>query len=252
MITERELGLLGLTFKESRLYSSALPIGQFSVAEIATASGLKRPTCYLILEELIKKGLILIVPETTKQLYKAESPDVLIRQAEHSLSLARRIVPSLDALYSSSKSQPIVRFYNGQKGIRNIYEETLAKGIKEYKYIGSSKELIEMAGADYIQDYIKRRALKKHVSVKSIRMRGHEIQEDIYTDSKKLLREIRYAPDGFYLPYTIFLYGKKVAFISTGKDSFGLVVESQGMVDTISGLFEALWRLSTPSDNPTV
>jgi len=246
MLTERGLQTLGLSLKESRLYTAALPLGQFSVAEIATASALKRPTCYLILEELIRRGLILTIPDSKKRLYKALSPEVLIKQAEYNVSFAKKILPDLETLYASGKTQPIVRFYHGQKGIHNIYEETLTSGIKEYCYIASAKELIDMAGSEYIRDYIHRR-VQKGIHVKSIRMHGHEVSEKIFGERKQL-RDVRFAPKDMYLPYTIFIYGQKVAFISTGSSDFGLVVESQGLADTMRGLFEALWKLSSKKE----
>ena len=63
METQTQLKKLGLTEKEAKLYINALELGSFSVMGIAHKSGIKRPTCYLILDELVKKGLVSIIPQ---------------------------------------------------------------------------------------------------------------------------------------------------------------------------------------------
>lgn len=243
MEKEKQLQSLGLSEKEAKLYLNALELGTFSVMGIANKSGLKRPTCYLILEELVKKGLISIIPRAKKTAYLAESPDALIKQADENALLAKRLAPQLHAVYNTYKKQPAIKFYSGQKGVHNIYEDILKSNIREYYYIGSGEELIRMAGKDFIDDWIGRR-IKQGIKTSSIRMRKTEVREEMYQDTKEALREIRYAPADTYIPDTILIYGKKVAVVSTKKDNFGFVVESDDFVTTMSGLFKALWQIS--------
>lgn len=243
METEKQLQSLGLSEKEAKLYLNALELGTFSVMSIANKSGLKRPTCYLILEELVKKGLVSIVPKAKKTVYIAESPDVLIRQAEKNASLAKKLAPQLYEIFNTDKKQPIIKYYSGQKGVHNIYEDILKSNIREYYYIGSGEELIKMAGKDFIDDWIKKR-IEKGIKTYSIRMRKTEVSEKIYQETKEAFREIRYSPTDIYIPDTILIYGEKVAIISTRKDNFGFVIESDEFVKTMSGLFKALWQIS--------
>ena len=244
MDQKKQLQSLGLSGKEAELYLNALEMGTFSVMGIANKSGLKRPTCYLILDELVKKGLVSIIPKTKKLLYFAESPDVLIRQAEENISLAKKIAPPLHAIYNAGQKQPVIKFYSGQKGIRNIYEDILKSKIKEYFYSGSAEKLIEMAGKEFIDEWIKKR-VNKGIKAYGIRMKKTEVPEKIYQETKSALREIRYAPADIYLPDTVVIYGKKVAIISTKKSDFGFLVESEEFAETMLGMFKALWKLSS-------
>jgi sugar-specific transcriptional regulator TrmB len=244
VIKEEQLEMLGLKGKEARLYLAALSSLPFTVADISKKSGLKRPTCYLILDELTKRGLISIVPKAKKRLYKAEPPEALIKQARRSLSYAEKFVPSLRSLFQDGKDASIVKYYYGQRGIQNIYESILDSGIKEMRYIGSSGPLVEMAGYDFTKDYALRRA-KKGIKAFSIRMRETEIDEPAFASGKEMLREIRFAPADIYIPSTIHLFVDKVAIISTSKSNFGIVIENKEFYQTVLGLFKALWSIST-------
>ena len=63
---------------------------------------------------------------------------------------------------------------------------------------------------------------------------------------EKFLREIRIAPKdiGFSMGYWI--YGNKVAFISSKKEAFGFIIESKELAEMLSSQFEVMWKLSKP------
>ncbi len=245
MIKEKQLELLGLSDKEARLYVAALPLGPFTVAEISQKSGLKRPTCYIVLDELTKRGLVSMIPRAKKRLYKVESPEAFIRQARNVLNYAEKIVPTLSTLIRSGDEAPQIKFYYGQKGIQNIFDDSIVNNKEKMLYhIGSIKTQVEMVGEDFLKDYIKRRVAKGIRSI-SVRMRGTEVEEYLYQGQEKLLREIRFAPKDIFIPDTILVHGHKVVIVSTVKGNFGFVLDSQEFTETILGLFQALWRIST-------
>ena len=62
---------LGLTDKEARVYTALLKRGRTSAYGIAEESGLKKPTTYVILDDLIEKGLASRIPRVRKQLFVA-------------------------------------------------------------------------------------------------------------------------------------------------------------------------------------
>ena len=107
METQTQLKKLGLTEKEAKLYINALELGSFSVMGIAHKSGIKRPTCYLILDELVKKSLVSIIPSAKKLLYIAEPPEVLIKQAEEQVSLTKSLAPKLNSFYNTDKEKEL-------------------------------------------------------------------------------------------------------------------------------------------------
>ncbi len=244
MLKEKQLELLGLSDKESRLYLAALELGSFSVLEVAAKSGLKRPTCYIILEELTKRGFISMVLNEKKKLYKVEPPTAFIRQAKNNLKYAEQIVPSLSAMLSQDNDKPKMKYYFGQKGMQNIYDDLLITRSKAMYYVGSNESRIGAVGEDFLKDWVRRRLAKK-IKVKTIRMRELQPADHLLSDSKDLLREVRYAPKGIFIPDTICVIGTKVAIVFTVRGNFGFIIESAEFSQTILGLFKVLWNAST-------
>lgn len=247
MLPLQKLQSLGLTDKEAALYMKALELQTFSVPGIARASGLKRPTAYLVLDELERKGFVSLVPQSKKRLYHVEPPSVLIRHAEHNMSLARTLERDLEHLTTKAPEQvPTVRFYSGQKGIRNIYEDMLRYTGNNYVYIGSMKAFIATVGEEYLSEWLHRR-VAKGIHVRAIRIDSEEVigGDPIFTAQKEALRETRYAPPQVHFKDAIMIYGKKVAITSDEKSTFGFVVENQEFAKSMMSLFDLLWQLST-------
>lgn len=240
----KSLEKLGLNEKESKIYTAGLELGKFSVVAISEKTGIKRPTCYLILEDLMKKGLITTFPKAKKVLYVAEHPNNLLKNTESAYHLAKQLMPELQGLMGSGSEKPILKVYTGKNGIHNIYEDMLDDGFDLY-YITSTKELVAATGKEFIDEWISRR-IKKGIKTFRISVWEEEIHNtDLYNASKENLREIRYAPKGFTMPYTIYIYGKKVAFISTKNELFGFIVESSDLSTSMKALFDVVWGVSS-------
>lgn len=69
---------LGLSDKEAKIYIALYKIGEGTAYEVAKESGIKRPTVYILMESLRKRGLALVIPHAKKQLYVAKNPKEFI------------------------------------------------------------------------------------------------------------------------------------------------------------------------------
>lgn len=240
----KSLERLGLSDKEAAVYVTALELGKFSVLALSRKTNIKRPTCYLILDELIKKGLVSTFPQAKKVIYVAEHPNALLKRSADAYQAAKNLMPELQSLINSTSEKPELRVFSGQKGIQHIYELMLDEGNDLY-YIASTEELVKSAGAEFIDDWIKRRIAKK-LKTYRIGVREDEMFEvPLYIGSKENLRTVRYAPKGFTTPYTMYIFGKKVAFVSTKKDLFGFVVESADLAISMKAMFDVVWSISS-------
>lgn len=238
----KSLEKLGLSEKESKIYIAGLELGKFSVVAISENTGIKRPTCYLILEDLKKKGLITTFPKAKKVLYVAEHPNNLLKSTESSFNLAKQLMPELQNLIGSGSQKPILKVYVGQKGIQNIFEEILSEG-KDFYYIISVKDLVESVGQEFLDAWIEKRIAKGMKSI-SVRIQEGETEKELYGDAPGNLRTLRYAPNGFKMPYTIYIFGNKVAFVSKNKELFGFIIESNDMAISMKALFDVVWGIS--------
>ena len=171
------------------------------------------------------------------------SSNNLLKQTADAYALAKEIVPELQDLINSNSEKPNLKVYSGQKGIQSIYVDILEEGETLY-YMASVKDLVEAVTAEFIDDWIVRRVAKGIRSVR-ISMQETEMDHPLYGAQPGNKREVRYAPKGFNMPYTIFIYGKKVAFISRKSDLFGFIVESTDLSISMKALFDVVWSVST-------
>lgn len=239
--SKNKLISLGLTERQAIVYVRSLELGTFSVSELASKAGIKRPTCYLVLDELLQKGLVSIVPGHKKVKYKSESPDILRKQAETQMITAQRLSGDLMKIFNPGSEGPTLRYFVGQKAIQGIFDDVLKVKGKEYLFIGSGRDVINLVGKEYIDDWLQQR-VEKGIKARSIRMKNTEVEEDIYQNN--INRELKIAPDGIHIAETIFIYDNKVTIISTANENFGFVVDNKEFSNTMRGLFSALWMVS--------
>ena len=237
---------LGLADRQASVYVRALEFGTFSVSDLAYKTGIKRPTCYLILEELAQKGLVSVIANSKKLKYRAESPEILNKQAETQAIIAKRLSSDLLKIFNLKTEGPTIRYFSGQNGLQGVYDDVLKVKSKEYLFIGSGLDVIVSVGKEYIDEWLRQR-VEKNISAKSIRMKATEVNEEIYQTNFQ--RELRIAPESIHIAESIFIYDDKVAVISTSQENFAFIVENKEFSNTMRGLFSALWLVSEVKNN---
>jgi len=84
----KEVESIGLSEKEARVYLAVLEMGQASVQDIGKKADVNRATTYVILDSLMKKGMIATFGEGKKSVFIAEAPHGLnniIREQEEEI-----------------------------------------------------------------------------------------------------------------------------------------------------------------------
>lgn len=122
-----------LGMKDGTVYLAALELGIAPVAELAKKAGIPRSTCYLVLDDLNKRGLISQTSRGKKTLIVAESPEKLLVYLQQQIKkfsdrkkTLQTTLPQLQALYNQHSHKPTVRFYEALEGVKTALEETLA------------------------------------------------------------------------------------------------------------------------------
>ncbi len=127
----KKLTPLGLTEKEAQVYVALLQLGRASAYSVANKSGLKKPTTYVILGQLIEKGLAIEVPREKKQLFAPRSPEDFYNNAEQKLLTVKNLLPELASLYRNfDKSKARTMYFEGISGMRQAlwYKEKELRG----------------------------------------------------------------------------------------------------------------------------
>lgn len=232
---------LGLSEKEARIYTALLKLGRGSAYGIADEAGLKKPTTYVILGELMKKGLANKVPRTRKQLFVPKSPDELFAVAEERLSIAKSVLPQLMALAEGEKEKVRTLYYEGLSGAR----EMLWYHLKEMK----GKELVGFYGAepdssaeltDVFHQYNDQ--LRRHaVTVRGI-VPEHPTLKNWRSTDAEYGRTMKVIPYEDYSANISIDVGDIFVRILAFRELQGIIIENPDVARTMRQIFEMVWK----------
>lgn len=237
MNPQEALKSIGLGEKEAAIYLAALELGQETVSQIAKKAGIKRPTAYLILDSLSQKGLINTSSKGKKILYGAESPEKLnsiIAEKQRALKTA---MPFLQALNNSHQTKPQIRFYEGQAGVRRIYDEIFAA--REMRFWGSIKSM-EKEFVDVLDWFVKK--VKKEKPKVFDLLVGDEAGRVYAKKTASPNYEIRFLPEESKINIDSVIFGDKLAFIAFSPNPHGLIIESEDIVNSFRALWQMAWN----------
>lgn len=233
------LAELGLSKQESVAYLAALELGFSSISDIAKKAGIKRPTTYYIIEELVKKNLISRAPKGKRMFYLAERPQNLLRNIRAQEERLVNLMPQLESLQKSARNRPNIRFFEGKDGIRAIYKEIFNTHHK-MSAIGSLERIMQVITPEENAGFFK-----------MFRERGGKIR-DLLDDSaearayaksayRKGLGPAKYLPKDFKMGTDMLIAGDKVSLISYSA-MVGLLIENAEIAQTQKQTFDFMWK----------
>ncbi|MBY0380759.1 MAG: transcriptional regulator TrmB [Xanthobacteraceae bacterium] len=245
MDMEEKLAQIGITGKLFKLYIAAVQLGEAPVQAVAAHAGLARTTAYDVLDRLEQEALIRIEERNGRRYVIAEDPVGMLQRLELRRQVISDVMPQIRSLYNGAKGKPQIRFYEGEEGVQTVLWDTLTCQSKFLRGILSMNELIEAPGLAEMDVYIEER-LKRGIALKVLRSPNKDV-EKIWPSGQEQLRELRYAPEGVTLGVTQYVYDNKVSIISSKRENYGLIIESEDFANLQSVLFETLWSISTPA-----
>ncbi len=241
MEIKQTLEQFGLEGKKADVYLAALELGSTTVIEIAKKAGIKRTTCYDILMDLIKEGLVSEIIKGKKRFFIGESPEKIQKDLQRKESLFSEILPQLRSIHNISGIKPKTRFYEGLEGVREVYWDIL-KYSGEFVAFGS-EDVVNILGEKWTEDYIKVR-VKKNIHVRAILPKTEYLEKEIKGRDQEQLRATKLIDIKKY-PFSIEIdiYGhQKVALISN-KEQLAVIIESAEIFNTMKFIFELAWDL---------
>src|SRR3989344_690361 len=135
----KTLEQIGLSPKEAQVYLALLSLESCTAYEIAQHCEVKRPTVYVILEDLRQKGLVLKIPHAKKALFAARDISEYLAEQRGKLNAVQSMLPRLMSLGGSDK--PKVFFFSGMRGFTEAmnYKLDSMVGRTYYSYYGNSE-----------------------------------------------------------------------------------------------------------------
>ncbi len=236
---------IGLNEKEAQVYLALLELGSATVHPIANKANIKRPTTYLILDDLQKKGLISVVPREKKVMYTAESPEKLINDLQKKQELVKRFMPNMLALYNAKKDKPQVLLFEGKEGVGQVYNKIFNS--PDVSFFSTIRDVFQM-----FPDMPK--TLMQRVKAKQMKVREILTQTSVDLNYLTLMEQSEYyqshlAPKDFpeFLTDSA-IFGNSVAFFSFKPQIFAVQIDSKEISQSLRVLFNLAWQGSEPYD----
>jgi HTH-type transcriptional regulator, sugar sensing transcriptional regulator len=242
---DNALQKIGLSEKEAKVYLAALELGQSPVQKIAAKAKVNRATTYVILEGLMKKGVITTFEQGKKRFFVAEAPQALrniIGQQQEELNkkedMLAGLMPQLQSVHNMLPNKPVVRFYEGKEGLKAMLQEYWDLKPKEALLFYAPHALQGVFTAEEIQQHRKNRIDS------GIHIRG------VYADTTagEALKNIpnaeyRCVPnEKFPFSSDVTVYSDRVAIASLHGHISGVIIESKAIADTFRCIFQLAYE----------
>lgn len=239
MTIQESLRDFGLNEKEARVYVSLLELGQATAYAVAERSGLKRPTVYVVLDELRQKSLVLKVPHAKKQLFAAKPPDEFFGEAEERLRRAWRVLPELLALTSGVK-KPRTLYFEGLKGMEDLANYGMER-MRDKEIVGfyaeagdASPELLKIFD-DYNNGLKQNRITERGIVPDNPNLKYWRDTDAEYGRTMKVV------PSATYSARNSIEIGDTFVRIMAFKDLQGIIIENEDITRAMKQIFEMVW-----------
>jgi sugar-specific transcriptional regulator TrmB len=241
---DKDLEAVGLGEKESKVYLAALELGRGTAQQIAQKANVKRPTTYVIMEDLMKQGLASSFYEGKKQYFVAENPerlvDILKQQQEEVMQRAEHlqaILPQLHSINNRQTDKPVVKYYEGKEGIIAMVNEHAKANFGQEAYTAYSRDLVEKMLTPKELGSILQARVDNEVKVKTIYTNTQGDLNPLPNTERIRLQEI-----DFSITCDIAIYNDRIRIASLKDRLVGIVIEDKEIARSFKAIFALAWK----------
>lgn len=243
-MTTEVLNSIGLYGKVAKIYITTLNLGTVSVRDIALKSGIKRPTAYTYIDELVQRGLFEKITVNKRNYYRAADPRMLEDKLKASLAALQSAMPEFEALRMNTPGKPRVVVYEGEEGVRAVYRE-----------MGRMSNLRAWSNVGTLYASFRDVYMELAETVKTNGVGTREIIADT-KEARRYSRLIAKVSGPTYatriavcegLANDAFIYGNTVALFRLSENNMFVVrVEDATIAASLKALFDMAWKSARP------
>ena len=244
---------IGLTHSEAKVFLSLSELGATTIGPIAERSGAAYSKVYLLLEKLMKKGLVSTITKSKTKYFQAASPrkllDYMDRKQESIKEQRQKIeqaIPQLEGIMSQLLLPERAEMYEGYEGLKTVYEEGLSKLRKGDEILVMGASLGAYTDKDKYSLFFKqinRIRQEKGIKYKIIYNQNFKGEPGVRFWQEQKLTEVRFLLEN--TPGSVNIQGDRVLIIYWAKDSPKVfVMTSQIVADSFRQYFNALWQVA--------
>jgi len=235
----------GLSEKEALLYDIMLTHGAQTASELEKLSGFKKNT-YALLSALLSKKLAQRIKSNNKILFRPAPPSVLteiVQKTAQSIaqtqSTLTAMLPELTSSYRISVDKPIVRMYEGQTGLQDVFEDIYGPKQGDNIVWGCGDiERVNIEFPKHLEEKLIPLRMKHKWLAKSIFVHNPAGQKLHENDAKELRDSSLVDGNTYPMPAEIDVYDDKITMISFEQQEFvGLMIENKAFAQTLRSIF---------------
>ncbi len=241
-----ELVNLGLSEKEAIVYLALLELSPAAVQDVAIRAGVNRTTTYLLVDALMRRGIVSATTHGKRQLFVAEPPERLLtvlrlqrRELEEKERELLTAIPLLNAVYNSRSEKPQIRYFEGAEGVRTVRELLGEES-------GECIQIVPVDRFESVTEILDRRTdhfddLKAaSVPFRSLMVMDAPDPDRVPRVPNSQMRVIPAAD--FPVRAEITVRGNTVLLFSYKANLLSVIVKSEEFAETLRALFNLAWK----------
>lgn len=247
------LSLFGLRPLEINLYQTLFAEEAMSASNLAKKAGISRTSAYDLLNRLIEAGLVTETQKAGVKLFSVLPPEkiqLLLSEKQKELSQAEKALQNLQQLYAGQRKSltPRLQLFEGQRELQQMMKDLLLYRDITIKAYWPAKTMVKLLTPEFLTAFHQER-IERNIMIKAIwpQKQIPEIKNfRFYQPGPENKRQVRIAPADVDFSLGYIIYGQTVRFLSSSKEDFGFLVESQELAAMMKSQFKIIWELSKP------
>lgn len=232
---------LGLHEGPALIYLSLLRRPRMTPSQISRETGIKRPTCYEYLDNLLAKNLVSREPIGKRMFYSAMQPLRVLKDFKRRLSKTEGAFLEMSVLHDQAANRPKISYFEGKRQLRLIYDEMFKTAGDVYSIFPPDTYFENFTVEDYdeFDKQISRYALKsKDLFVASKHYRRIKEIRDGNGSENKMDKRL---PPWFTCNVDVLIYSDKVALMSL-RDLSAIVIENKDIAELFRNMHSFMWK----------
>jgi len=244
----QSLRKIGLSEKEIKVYLNALQLGSQPASVIAHRVELNRSTVYDVFASLIKKGLASKTEVAGTTYFQVLDPKNLVnylerekveyvKQKEKDKQAIEALLPVLKSLENPLSTKPKVQYFEGERGMREAYEDTLTA--KEEILAYANPQTMHEGLPNFFPEYYARRS-EAGIHIKAISP-NNALSVERHKHDQQELREMVLVPAQEYsFAPEMNIYDDKI-IIASWTEKIAILIQSQEIADLHKKIYKLAW-----------
>lgn len=245
---------LGLREQEARIYQLLLEDGPMLAGHMSKRLGVPRASLYGFLAQLVKGGFISqALTSSGVKTFDAEPMSKLLLILDQQMDQMKNRRRDVETFLSSAqgekagrRARPRFQLFEGADGVRNILKDLLLYRNMESQAFWPAKIMTDTLSPELFAHFNQER-IKNNFWIRAIWPTDQAPDLCITPflgTGKAFKREIRVAPKEVSFSMGYWIYGDRVAFVSSYKEAVGFIIESHELAETLRASFEFVWQAS--------